>query len=743
VMEYVDGTRIDRHCDERRLSIDDRLRLFEQVCAAVHVVHQNAVIHRDITAGNVLVASDGRAKLLDFGLAKLTSDGEVSITVSGRHWMTPVYSSPEQARGGAITTSTDIYSLGVLLYVLLTGCLPPAATRRTGADTDSGERPRTIRRPSVIVRDASPYGQQDNADPDDRAACRATTSEQLSRRLQGDLDNIVLKALEEEPGRRYTSADQFGADIARHLAGRPVLAQPVTWRYVAAKFVKRNRSAVVAAGVGVVVVFAAMGAVVYQSIVAGQAQARAERRFNDVRRLTTFLFEFDESIANVAGTTQARQLLVDRAREYFDSLASEAQSPDLTQELATAYERVGDIQGDPYSQSMGKVDDALASYQRSRDLRQRLYDSGTRDARLLRALAKSHLKLGDILWIKREFIRARTEYQVAKTLDQTALAADPSNTGVRGDLSVVFTGLGDTQAELSDLAGALESHRQSLVIREEMARTSADVSSQRSVAVGELKIADVQARMGDLTSATATHRRAASLLRRLVDADQTNALFGSNLIAAVERLCLVLAKDGKASEGVEEVRRILPLARDLANRDPTNAVAQRDVATSLSGLGEMLKEAGRPAEAMPYLREYLSRQEALAESEGNAQAQRDLWIAHLQLGQTAVAAGLVVEGEQHARESLATALRLWPDPSSDASQMDDLADAYVLAARVDRLRGRDADARHSFELAVSLREQLTKKFPDDHDYQTRLAEVLREADSPRTLQSRPPQRPRH
>jgi tetratricopeptide (TPR) repeat protein len=243
-------------------------------------------------------------------------------------------------------------------------------------------------------------------------------------------------------------------------------------------------------------------------------------------------------------------------------------------ELATAYQRVGDVQGDPYAQSMGNVDGALASYNRSRDLRQRLYDSGVRDVSLVRELAGSHLKIGDILWVKREFSRAKGEYERARALGEEALARDPSNTAVRLDLSIVLTGLGDTQAEIGDAQGALETHRQSLAIRQQVA-SAADPRSQRNVAVGEVKVADLEGRLGRHAAAIDGDRRATGILERLVAEDRTNAQLGSNLVATTQRLALALAGADRASEGVEAAKSVLPLARRLAGLDAENQVARR------------------------------------------------------------------------------------------------------------------------------------------------------------------------
>ncbi|HEV1287470.1 MAG TPA: serine/threonine-protein kinase [Bryobacteraceae bacterium] len=234
VMEYVEGTPIVAYCDEYRLSLDARLELFRTVCAAVQYAHQNLVVHRDLKPGNILVNDAGSPKLLDFGIAKLLeSDAEKTMTLV--RMMSPECASPEQVRGEAITTSTDIYSLGVLLYQLLCGALPYKFETLTSAEITRVVCEVEPRKPSAI------------------------------RSLDADLDNIVLKALHKEPARRYASAEQFSEDIRRHLARLPVIARPDTFAYRFSKFVRRHRAASAATVLAVVSLIAGMAATLWQA----------------------------------------------------------------------------------------------------------------------------------------------------------------------------------------------------------------------------------------------------------------------------------------------------------------------------------------------------------------------------------------------------------------------------------------------------------------------------------------------
>ena len=264
VMEYVDGTPITEYCDERKLNITERLKLFRTVCAAVEYAHQNLVVHRELKPGNIFVTEEGVVKLLDFGIAKLLDPElkSVDMTHTGLHLLTPEYASPEQMRGETITTASDVYSLGVVLYELLTGYRPQRTKNlslpelaRAIAETEA-ERPSLALRRVVMETDAEGTARILHS-PETVSALREGNSDKLRRRLQGDLDNIALKALRKLPIERYASVAQFSEDIQRHLTRQPVLAQPPTLAYRANRFVRRNKIGVAFAGFVVLTLIAA------------------------------------------------------------------------------------------------------------------------------------------------------------------------------------------------------------------------------------------------------------------------------------------------------------------------------------------------------------------------------------------------------------------------------------------------------------------------------------------------------
>lgn len=289
VMEHIDGIRIDEYCDTHRLSINERLQLFQTICSAVHYAHQNLIIHRDIKASNILVASDGNPKLLDFGIAKLIdSAGEASdgLTREGAVIMTPANATPEQILGKAVTTATDVYALGLLLHGMLSGFRPYQTEDLSPSEFANVICNQDITRPSLRLKQESLLTRRAKASDivqtaEQIARDRSTTANRLQRQLRGDLDTIILNALRKEPERRYRSVSAFADDIGLHLTSMPIVARSDSRRYRAGKFVRRHYAAVTASAliVAMLATFAATLSVQNRRIADERDTAREVSQF--------------------------------------------------------------------------------------------------------------------------------------------------------------------------------------------------------------------------------------------------------------------------------------------------------------------------------------------------------------------------------------------------------------------------------------------------------------------------------
>jgi serine/threonine-protein kinase len=382
-MEYIAGEPIDRYCERREISVEERLKLFCDVCSAVEYAHRNLVVHRDLKPSNILVAPDGRVALLDFGIARLLADqdalaGEATMTVD--RLLTPLYSSPEQIRGEQVSTAADVYALGVLLHVLLTGTNPYRLAKLDSYEVARAVLEEEPERPSA-------------------SAARTGKSPHLVRRLRGDLDAIVLKAMCKEPGKRYASVEQLETDVKRYLAGLPVLAQPESKPYVLGKFVKRHRMAVAltTAATLLLIGFAAVMAV-QRSHIRAQAQRITRERDRAEAVGQNFMAIFRNLTPGDSGITAREILDSATSRINLELLNFPDQRARLIFGMAQAYHRI-----DQESRAAGLLELSL-------DLRKSLKPPPRLDiAENLDLLGEVHLAQGNVA-------RADSDYTAALAL---------------------------------------------------------------------------------------------------------------------------------------------------------------------------------------------------------------------------------------------------------------------------------------------------------------------------------------
>ncbi len=600
IMEHVDGASIDQHCTSQSLDLRAILTLFISVCEAVDHAHRNLVVHRDLKPGNILVTPAGDVKLLDFGVARLLDDGppDVAVTQAGPAPYTPAYASPEQIRGAPLSTATDIYSLGVILYRLLCGRLPHDVEGLSARELEA------------------------------RIAQAAPRPSTFRRELRGDLDTILHTALQHDPARRYRSVGDLADDLRRHLERRPVRARPDTVLYRLSKFVRRN-------GVGVGAAVAIVLAVAVGALTTANEGRRAARRFEQVRDLANvLLFDLHDAVRDLPGATAAREMLVSHALDYLDLLSNDApKDPALRMELATAYEQIGEIQGDPHRTNMGDLAGASSSYGKAFALREAIWRDDTARVDVRHAFANSTGRLAvvtswsgnnaDAITLSRRALdllrplRRRQSPPGAVDADYARIASELGwwliwSGQVNQGLSQVDTAIQVLQAvtaqgatvELKlDLWRAYtyrvdglrfsSRFREALTLLEDTALPLAEIMNveyphhprvQYALHVGHDFIGGLYDELGDVQRAAPAYRTAYAMAEALVEADPANQKAFEALARSTASLGDMLMRERRVDDAIATYERAIGVLQSMLRKNPRNT----DVANMLGNVGRRL-----------------------------------------------------------------------------------------------------------------------------------------------------------
>ncbi|MFV0389957.1 MAG: protein kinase domain-containing protein [Pyrinomonadaceae bacterium] len=597
VMEYVEGQTLTEFCQAKNPSVEDRLKLFQQICGAVEFAHRNLIIHRDLKPSNIIVSKGGVPKLLDFGVSKLLSDSEAEATQMENRVFTPEYASPEQILEQNVTTATDIYSLGIILYEILSGHRPYQTKGKTLEEIIAIVCESKITKPSEAITDFKSSQTRE-----------ANSPSQFSKGISGDLDNITLKSIRKEPAERYGSAQQFSEDIDRCLNGFPVIARPQTRGYRFGKYIKRHKAGVLAAALVLVSLVGGISFATWQAFVARRERARAEENFNDVRNMSKkIIFDFDNAIKDIPGSIAARKLLVTISLEYLDKLAVENQQDSkLQMELAEGYEQIANIQGGYVPNHLGNREAALKSFQRALVIKLHLVKIEPSNVEFQKQLGITYFNIGKLYYAQANITESKKMAQNGIDIFERLLQQNPQHSDIQSVTATGYSLLQAVEAQSGNLEEWGKDVERALKLAEEASK-NAPTKNNLMVLTNSLNNYGSYLLSNNKTSnkAVKAFQRAINILNNLSNANPNNITYQQSRAEMYLNIAYFYFYNEDYEAALRNCQKAAEISENAKNRDPKNEEIKRFASQTERWNSKILIKLGKGIEVIPNLNKSL------------------------------------------------------------------------------------------------------------------------------------------